>query len=123
EVEVTQNVVNVSIFGELDDFALKALTQSILREILALPEASQANVQGDRDYEIAIEVAENTLREYGLTMEQVAAAVRAASSDMPGGAIRSENGRIQLRTKEQAYTGLDYGNIVLRTNRDGTRLL
>jgi len=123
EVEIAQNVVNVSIFGELDDFALKTLTQSILEEILALPEVSQANVQGDRDYEIAIEVAENTLREYGLTMEQVAAAVRAASVDMPGGAIRTENGRVQLRTKEQAYTGADYGNIVLRTNRDGTRLL
>jgi len=123
EVEVTQNVVNVSIFGNLDDFSLKALTQTILQEILALPEVSQANVQGDRDYEIAIEVAENTLREYGLTMEQVAAAVRAASIDMPGGAIRTENGRIQLRTKEQAYTGAEYGNIVLRTNRDGTRLL
>ena len=123
EVEIAQNVVNVSIFGELDDFALKTLTQSILEEILALPEVSQANVQGDRDYEIAIEVAENTLREYGLTMEQVAAAVRAASVDMPGGAIRTENGRVQLRTKEQAYTGADYGNIVLRTHRDGTRLL
>lgn len=123
EVEVTQNVVNVSIFGNLDDFSLKALTQTILQEILALPEVSQASVQGDRDYEIAIEVAENTLREYGLTMEQVAAAVRAASIDMPGGAIRTENGRIQLRTKEQAYTGAEYGNIVLRTNRDGTRLL
>lgn len=123
EVEITQNVVNVSIFGDLDDRALKALTHSILEEILALPEVSQANVQGDRDYEIAIEVPENTLREYGLTMEQVAAAVRASSIDMPGGAIRTENGRIQLRTKEQAYTGVDYGNIVLRSNRDGTRLL
>lgn len=123
EQEITQAVLNVSIYGQLDDRALKTLAHDIREEILSLPEVSQANILGDRDYEIAIEVPENTLREYGLTLDAVANAIRVASIDMPGGAIRTENGRIQLRTKEQAYTGLDYGNIVLRTNRDGTRLL
>lgn len=123
EMEVTQSVLNVSIYGQLDDRALKTLAHDIREEILTLPQVSQANIMGDRDYEIAIEVPENTLREYGLTLDEVAAAIRVASIDMPGGAIRTENGRIQLRTKEQAYTGLDYGSIVLRTNRDGTRLL
>ncbi|MDX1491745.1 MAG: efflux RND transporter permease subunit [Pseudohongiellaceae bacterium] len=123
EQEITQAVLNVSIYGQLDDKALKTLAHDIREEILALPEVSQANILGDRDYEIAIEVSENTLREYGLTMDEVSAAIRAASVDMPGGAIRTDSGRIQLRTKEQAYTGLDYGSIVLRTNRDGTRLL
>ncbi len=123
EMEVTQGVINVSIYGSLDDKALKTLAHDIREELLALPEVSQANINGDRDYEIAIEVSENTLREYGLTLDQVASAVRRSSIDMPGGAIRTETGRIQLRTKEQAYTGMDFGNIVLRTNRDGTRLL
>lgn len=123
EMEVTQSVLNVSIYGQLDDRALKTLAHDIREEILTLPQVSQANIMGDRDYEIAIEVPENTLREYGLTLDEVAGAIRVASIDMPGGAIRTENGRIQLRTKEQAYTGLDYGSIVLRTNRDGTRLL
>ncbi|MDP1930275.1 MAG: efflux RND transporter permease subunit [Gammaproteobacteria bacterium] len=123
EIEMTQPVLNVSIFGNLDDMALKTLAHNIRDEILALPQVSQATILGDRDYEIAIEVSENTLREYGLTLDQVAAAIRASSVDMPGGSIRTETGRIQLRTMEQAYTGADYGNIVLRTNRDGTRLL
>lgn len=123
ELEVTQGVINVSIYGNLDDKALKTLTHGIREEILALPEVSQANINGDRDYEISIEVSENTLREYGLTLDQVAAAIRRSSINMPGGAIRTETGRVQLRTKEQAYTGMDFGNIVLRTNRDGTRLL
>lgn len=123
EFEITQAVMNVSIYGDLDDKALKTFANDIREEILALPEVSQANIIGDRDYEIAIEVSENTLRSYGLTLEQVANAVRASSIDMPGGAIRTDTGRIQLRTKEQAFTGADFANIVLRTNRDGTRLL
>ncbi len=123
EFEITQSVMNVSIYGDLDDKALKTFAHEIREEILALPMVSQATILGDRDYEIAIEVSENTLREYGLTLDQVANAIRVASIDMPGGAIRTETGRIQLRTKAQAYTGTDFGNIVLRSNPDGTRLL
>lgn len=123
EIEITQPVLQVSIFGDLDDRAMKTLAQEIRDDILLLPEVSQAEIQGDRDYEIAIEVSENTLRKYGLTMAQVASAIRSASVDVPGGAIRTDTGRIQLRTQEQAYTGEEFGNIVLRTNPDGSRLL
>jgi multidrug efflux pump subunit AcrB len=123
EVQMMQPVLQVSVYGDLDDRALKTLAQSIRDDILLLPEVSQAQIQGLRDYEIAIEVSENTLREYGLTLAQVASAVRTGSIDVPGGAIRTESGRIQLRTQQQAYTGEQFGNIVLRTNPDGTRLL
>jgi multidrug efflux pump subunit AcrB len=123
EIEMVQPVLQISVYGDLDDRALKTLTQSIRDDILLLPEVSQAQIQGDRDYEIAIEVSEHTLREYGLTLAQVAAAVRSGSIDVPGGAIRTENGRIQLRTQQQAYTGDEFGRIVLRTNPDGSRLL
>src|SRR5690606_7696159 len=95
KTEMTSQVLNVSIYGNLDDRALKAMAQQIRDEILLLDAVSQASIQGDRDYEIAIEVSETTLRKYGLTLAQIASAVRAASIDVPGGAIRTETGRIQ----------------------------
>lgn len=123
EVEMVQSILQVAVYGNLDDRALKLFTQQIRDEILLLPEVSQAQIMGDRAFEIAVEVPENTLREYGLTMSEVASAIRAGSVDIPGGSIRTESGRIQLRTQEQAYTGEQFGNIVLRTNPDGSRLL
>lgn len=122
EIEMIQPVLQVSVYGDLDDRALKTLTQSIRDDILLLPQVSQAVIQGMRSYEIAIEVSEHTLRMYGLTLSQIASAIRASSIDVPGGAIRTETGRIQLRTQEQAYTGAEFSNIVLRTNTDGSRL-
>lgn len=122
EIQATQDVVNVAVYGNLDDRAMKTLAQTISDEILLLPEVSQTAIQGARDYEIAIEVPENTLRMYDLTLGEVAAAVRASSIDVPGGAIRTQSGRIQLRTQEQVYTGAEFGNIILRTNPDGSRL-
>ena len=56
-----------------------------LREIVEIEGVSQVSVQYTRPYEISIEVSEEQLRRYGLTLSQVAAAVRAKSIDTPGG--------------------------------------
>ena len=48
--------------------------------------------------------------------------VRQSSVDLPGGAIKTENGDILLRTKGQAYRGDDFARIVLLTDNNGTRV-
>ncbi len=113
----------VSIYGPMDDKALKEIANQVRDEMAALPELSQIQILGERDYEISIEVSENTLREYGLTLSEVANAVRVASIDLPGGSIKTNSGNIQLRATGQVYTGQDYGQLVLRSYPDGTRLL
>ena len=62
------------------------------------------------------------LRQYGLTMSEISQAIRDTSVDLPGGAIKTTGGDILLRTEGQVYTGMDYGDLVLRTFPDGTRL-
>ena len=122
QFEVFDPVINIALEGTIDDRALKKLAQIIRDEVIALPGISLATIRGASDYEIAIEVSEQTLREYGLTLAQIASAIQRSSVDIPGGAIKTDSGRIQVRTKQQAYTGREYGSIVLRSNLDGTRL-
>lgn len=62
------------------------------------------------------------MRQYSLTLDQVAQAIRRWSVDLPGGAIRTEGGDIRLRTRGQAYTGTQFEQIVLLTRPDGTRV-
>ena len=117
-----RGVLNLQVHGDLDETSLKQLTERIREEVTALPEVSYAEVMGSRPFEISIEISEHTLRQYGLTLDQVARAVRGWSIDLPGGAIRSESGDIRLRTKGQAYTGAEFERIVLLTRPDGTRV-
>ncbi|MBM4203474.1 MAG: efflux RND transporter permease subunit [Gammaproteobacteria bacterium] len=117
-----RGVITVQVWGALDEASLKSTADRLRDEIVALPEVSAADVWGGREYEIAIEVHENTLRQYGLTLEAVAQAVRTWSLDLPGGIIKAEGGDIRLRTKGQAYRGDEFANIVLLTRPDGTRL-
>jgi multidrug efflux pump subunit AcrB len=121
--EVPIHVVFVSIYGDLDDFARKTIAQQVRDELMAIPSVNQVQYLGERDYEISIEVSEHALRQYGLTMSEISQAVRASSVDMPGGAINTAGGDILLRTEGQVYTGREFGDLVLRTFPDGTRLV
>ena len=102
---------------------MKELAKSIREDITSLPAVTRAKVTGVRDYEISIELSEDKLREYGLNFAQVAQAVQNSSIDLPGGAIRAQDGDILLRTKGQAYTGEDFEKIVVSTRPDGSRIM
>jgi len=84
---------------------------------------TRADIIGARDYEISIEVREETLRSYNLTLAEVAQAIRQSSLDLPGGRIETRGGDVLLRTVGQSYIGRDFEDIVVRTNPDGSRLL
>ena len=116
-------VINVSISGATDEITLKRLGEEVRDEIADLPEISQVELINIRPYEIAIEVSEDVLRQYGLTFDDVARAVRGSSLDMPGGSVKSDTGEILLRTLGQAYRGEEYEQLTLRTRPDGSRLL
>ena len=121
-IKPQEQVLWVSIYGDIDKFQMKEMAKEIRDEITNLPGVTRAEVQGAADYEIAIEVTEHQLQEYGLTFAQVASAVQRSSIDLPGGAIKAHNGNILLRTKGQAYTGDDFASIIVKTQADGSRV-
>ena len=82
--------------GELRDVA-----ELVRDDMLALPAVSAANLLGAKDYEIDIEISEETLRKYGLSLQKVAEIVRRENLELPGGTIRSEGGEILLRGKNK----------------------
>lgn len=122
-IRFQSNVIWLSLHGDLEEGSLKELAKDVRDELKAKPGISKVDVVATRPYEIAIELSENKLKEYGLTFEQVVSAIRGSSVDLPGGSIRSESGNILLRTKGQAYSFDDFANIVLLKFDDGSKLL
>lgn len=118
-----RNALQIALSGDADERALKIYGERIRDGISALPGVTQVDLFNSRDYEISIEVSEETLRRYELSFSEVVRAVRRGSLDRPGGSIKTSSGEVLLRTKGQAYTGPDFESIVVRTREDGTRLL
>ncbi len=115
--------LTLQLSGSVDERAMKSLADNMRRELLGLPEVSAATVVGAREYEISVEISEQLLREYHLTLGDVADTISASSLDIPAGSVQTRNGDIMLRTIGQAYVQRDFENILLKTWPDGTRLM
>ncbi len=119
-VERKQQVIDVFLYGDVQERTLKIMADQVRDDLLALEEITYANSMGTRPYEISIEVSERDLQAYGLTLSQVTQAVRANSLDLPGGSVKTDVGEILVRTKGQRYTGEEFGKIVVISAPDGT---
>jgi len=118
----SQEVIWVSVFGDVDQRTLKEAARQIRDDITALPSVTRADLTGALPYEIGIEVQEETLRAYDMTLGEVAQSIRESSMDLPGGRIQAPGGDVLLRSIGQAYVGRDFEDIVVRTNPDGSRV-
>ncbi len=105
--------------GEQSELELREVTEQIRDDLLALPSVSAVNISGGKDYEITIEISEETLRKYGLTLKAVADIVRRENLELPGGTIRSEGGEVLLRGKNKKYVGEEIAKLPLVTLPDG----
>lgn len=123
EFDLAKQVVNVAVAGDVDPVTLRRLAERVRDEILELPGITRAVLASVRPYEVSIEVAESDLRRYGLSFDELAAAVNGSSLDLSGGSVKTEGGEVLFRTKAQAYRRPDFESIVLRGEDDGAQLL
>ncbi len=115
--------LTLQLSGDIGERSMKSLADELRRELLTYPSISAASVVGAREYEISVEISEPLLREYHLSLGDVANIISASSLDLPAGSVRTENGEIMLRTMGQAYVQQDFEAILLKTWPDGTRLM
>ena len=118
-----QEVMYISLYGDLTNGELKELGRKIHNEIQQLPGISISELYSGLDYEISIEVSKDKLREYGLSFRDVANSVRSFSRNMSAGQIRAANGYINLRVENQAYRGHEFAQIPVITLEDGSKVL
>jgi multidrug efflux pump subunit AcrB len=122
EVTRRRQVLNVTVFGDAPESTIKHLTERIKDDITNLPGITLAELAGLRKGEIHIEVSEESLRRYGLTLGKVAEAVRRASLDLPAGSVKTAGGEILVRTKGRRYYAGDYRDIAVITRTDGSKV-
>ncbi len=115
-------VISVVVYGSLTERSIREYAEAIRDELLVMPQITQVEFSGVRPYEISIEVSEENLRRYGLTLDRIADRVRRASVDLPAGSVKAEGGEVLVRTKERRYTGHEYAGITVIEKPDGTEV-
>lgn len=120
ELTNRQSVIKLAIFGEISERTLKEIAYRTEDALSELPEVSFVETSGIRKYEVSIEVEQNTLRALGLTISDVARAVRQGSLDLSAGSIETRDEQVRIRTLGRNYDQQDFEEIVIVSRPDGT---
>jgi multidrug efflux pump subunit AcrB len=115
-------VIWVALHGNTDAFTLQSFGEHIQQQLAAIPGVSKARNYGEMAYELAIEVSPDKLRQYQITLDEVAQAVRKASVDLPGGLVKNPDGELLLRVNQRAKDADAVGALIIKTLPDGNRV-
>lgn len=115
-----QEVIAVTISSIYSEKETRQYAEKVRDDLLKIPEITQVELSGVRDYEISIEISQAIMRQYKLTIAQISKAISNSSTDISAGNLKTEGGDILLRSKGQAYRKDAFENIVIKTHTDGS---
>ena len=118
-----QEVLYISLYGDLENKTLKKLGEDIYAELQEIPIINVSEYYGGLNYEVSIEVSKHKLREYNLSIQDVANSIRRHSVNLTAGQIKAEDGYITLRAENQAYVGKEFSSLPVFTTQDGSQIL
>lgn len=121
-VQNRQKSLSLVIYGEKREEALRELAEEARDELLRDPNITLVEVSGTRPREVAVEIPQDTLRSLGLSLSDVAAALRRSSVELPGGSVRTPQEEILLRTTERRDFASEFGQVPVVMTPGGARL-
>jgi len=120
--ETISDVLTIVVSSDQPEMTLRRNAELLQEALLALPTVSLVSLVGAKNYEISIEVSEQMLRRYELTIAEIASAIRRSSLNLSSGELRTDAGDLLLRTNSKRFRGEEFADIVLRADPDGSVL-
>jgi multidrug efflux pump subunit AcrB len=114
------SVITVAIGGTQSQTELTEFAERVRDDLLGIEGITQVDLDAVANYEIAIETSQDKLNLWGITLDEIANAIRRNSLDSSAGNLRTAGGDILLRSKGQAYRKGEFEDIVIKTDRNGS---
>ncbi len=114
-----QEVMQVAIYGPVDIWTLRKLAEQLRDQLQATEEITQVELRRVPNYVTHIEIPRQTLRQYGLTLSDVAQIIRTSSRDVAAGSVQTVSGEILLRVKARKQWADEFAGIEIISGQDG----
>ena len=112
-------VLNLVLYGEVDPETLKYWTERVKDYLLNLPGITEVDYFGLFPLEIHIEVPEEKLRRYGLSLSALAEMIRREALDLPAGRLKNPQEEYLVRVRGKRYFGEEYETLRLFGSEKG----
>lgn len=114
-----RDVMEIGLFGDVDIWTLRVLAERLRNQLLSNDEITQVEIGNVPDFVTHVEIPEHRLREYNLTLGQIADIIRQSSQDVPAGAIETQAGEILLRMEERKLWAEEFRKIDIISSESG----
>ncbi len=122
ELGRTDKVVAVAITGPMSANDLKAYAEQIKQRMQQMPEISQIEVLGFSDHQLRIEVSAHAMRAFGVSMSDVANAVRRQGIDLPAGTLQTHDQDLLLRFADLRRSPQELADLVVVSAASGAEI-
>jgi multidrug efflux pump subunit AcrB len=115
-------VLSLVVYGDQSREDLRRFAETTRAGLLDDDSITYVELSAVSPLEISIDVPRAKLRQYGLTLDAIAARIRQGSVELPGGGVKTPGGELLLRTAERRDTGQDFEDLVLLSQPDGAQI-
>jgi multidrug efflux pump subunit AcrB len=120
--ERKREVISVSVFGDFSEQHIRRYGEKVRDDLLQLSHVTQVELDRVRKYQLNIDVSQDKLRYYQLTLADISDSVANSSIDSSAGNLRTNAGDILISTKGQAFAVKDYADIIVKTTENGAKV-
>lgn len=117
-----REVITAVIAGDYSEKEIRHQAEQVRDDLLRIPGITQVELDSVRPFEISIDISQQRLHQYGLTLAEVAKIVANSSKDISAGNIKAEGGEILVRSKGQAYNRKQFEEITILNQPNGSRV-
>ena len=114
-----REAVEVALYGPMEIFALRKLAERLRDQLQAHRNITQVELSRVPAYVTHVEIPRRKLRQYGITLESVASAIRDSSQDVAAGSVQTSGGEILIRVKARKQWADEFARIEIVSNQDG----
>ena len=108
-----RDVMEIGLYGDADIWTLRKLAERVRDQLLNQPAITQVQIRNVPDYVTHVEIPQDTLRKFGMTLGEVANIIEQSSRDVAAGSIDTSGGEILLRIDERKQWAGQLGSIVV----------
>jgi len=118
-----RQVIEMVLYGAAEEKVLHELGEQFREQLLQQAEITQVELTGIKPLEISIEISQENLRRYKISLAQISQRIKAASLDLPTGSVKTNAGEILIRMKERKDYREQFANLPIITSADGSEVL
>lgn len=117
-------VLRLTTFGDIGETELYDLVDQTIKPVLLnLPGVGQVKLIGGSKREIEVKLDNDKLQAYNLSTAQVSQMINAGNLSFPAGNIESTDNRYTIRLDAKLTNVDELRNIIIRENKNGSKIL